>query len=268
MENINQETPSYREVLGKYQIVNNIPEKQALILQNTNKDLPIQLRVDPVTDYTALWITVFASVIASAITAVVTIFLVTRSNNNLIVSQRELQEKLINNQNKQQINELNSKYRQEWINDTRKLISNFAFSASQLIPNLFSYLNSCIIVNKFKTSDSAVDSMTSSVDTMNANIENFKALSNLIDLTLSKDNTIDREIYDLTKDILANYSNLHGILCAKAHNNEFEEILQMTNMYDYDEANKITQEIENIKEKTKVLLKTEWERVKKFDSNL
>lgn len=107
MKNINQDSQSSSEVLSTYQIVNNIPEKQAIVLQNTNKDYPIQLRVDPVTDYHALWITVFASVLVSIITATLTILLVRNSNKILLEGQLAQQKTLLADQTLQLGQQLN-----------------------------------------------------------------------------------------------------------------------------------------------------------------
>ncbi|MGR2922943.1 hypothetical protein [Acinetobacter sp. 1125_18A] len=136
MNNINQETQSYNEIPNTYQIVNKVPEKQAIVLQNTNKDYPIQLRVDPVTDYTALGITVLASVIVSIIAAMVTVLLVKDSNKNLVNTQRESQDNLFRMQKK----ELNAKSRSERLNQIREFASNINLISNQ-IPRMMLDIN-------------------------------------------------------------------------------------------------------------------------------
>lgn len=101
MKNIDQNIQGASEPLSSYQIINKIPEKQAIVLQNTDQNHPIQLRVDPVTDYTALWITVLASVVASIITAFLTIILVRNSNKILLKGQLEQQKLLLDEQTRQ-----------------------------------------------------------------------------------------------------------------------------------------------------------------------
>jgi hypothetical protein len=101
MKNVDQNIQGASEPLSGYQIINNIPEKQAIVLQNTDQTHPIQLRVDPVTDYTALWITVLASVLASIITAFLTIILVRSSNKILLKGQLEQQKILLDEQTRQ-----------------------------------------------------------------------------------------------------------------------------------------------------------------------
>lgn len=136
MNNISQETQSHNEIPNTYQIVNKVPEKQAIVLQNTNKDYPIQLRVDPVTDYTALGITVLASVLVSIIAAMVTVLLVKDSNKNLVNTQRESQDNLF----RMQKIELNAKSRNERLNQIREFASNINLISNQ-IPRMMLDIN-------------------------------------------------------------------------------------------------------------------------------
>ncbi|MDV8155665.1 hypothetical protein [Acinetobacter bereziniae] len=136
MKAIDQDFQKNVNLNQPYQINNFTPEKQAILLQNTNKDLPIQIRVDSVTDYTALWITVFASIIASFIGALVTILLVKDSNKNLVKTQNEAQENLFSIQKK----ELNTKNRTERLNQIREHASNINLS-SNLLPRMLLDIN-------------------------------------------------------------------------------------------------------------------------------
>ena len=52
------------------QITNQIPKTQSLQIQNIDSSRPIQLRIDPVTDYLALSVTVIVSVVVAAICVV------------------------------------------------------------------------------------------------------------------------------------------------------------------------------------------------------
>ncbi len=66
---------------------------QTLILDVNKVKSPIELKVDQITDYGALTFTLIISAIISAITAFVTIHLVTKSNNQLIESQKDQNER-------------------------------------------------------------------------------------------------------------------------------------------------------------------------------
>ncbi|MDC5554967.1 hypothetical protein OHX01_18050, partial [Acinetobacter baumannii] len=98
----------------KYEVINKLPEKQSFTLQNTDEKNPIQLRVDPVTDYTALTVTILTSIIVSGITAAVTILLIRMSNNKLAQSQANLQNQMLEQQAELKRNEVKAQNRQEW----------------------------------------------------------------------------------------------------------------------------------------------------------
>lgn len=263
MKNINQQTQSHNEIPYTYQIVNKIPEKQAIVLQTTNKDLPLQLRVDPVTDYGALWLTVLASVLVSAITAAVTIYLITQSNNKLINSQDNLQEKMLSQQAELKKNELKSQNRQEWINRVRTLFVNYFDHTSSFITVLNKYY--------FKKSSSDNDEISeeeynSMVVEYNNYIITLNKYNYEVDITLSSNDKIDREIATLVYKFHTNF-----ILLAKeldVYYSSFSPNFQSITM-SYLDNHSITQDMDlinkDILNKIKILLKSEWEKVKKFE---
>lgn len=263
MKNINQDSQGNTDLNTSYQIVNNIPEKQSIVLQNTDKALPIQLRIDPVTDYTALWLTVLASVLVSALSAIVTIYLITRSNNSLINSQDKLQEKMLSQQAELKKNELISQNRQEWINKVRELFVNY-FNHSESFPYLLqrNYAARHAYCN-YKIND----------DQHNIyQLEYQKFLSDLkrftieIDITLSSKDKIDREISNLANNFYEEFLKLVKYLDQEftstvVHQASCNQINYFSNQLISKKMVKIN---ENILEKIKSLLKSEWENVKSF----
>jgi len=117
-------------------VINQIPSTQSLQIQNTNKEYPIQLRVDPVTDYTALGITVIVSIITALISASITIFVVGKSNKNLIENENGLQMNALAHDKQKELAKLTSKNKQEWINSLRSDIAEIISKTSNIIHNL------------------------------------------------------------------------------------------------------------------------------------
>lgn len=151
-----QPKPNYNATPSKdaFLVINQIPSTQSMQIQNTNKEYPIQLRVDPVTDYWALSITILVSIITALISAGVTVKIVTKSNKNMQINQNDLQREVLQSQSNLQsslldeqselqrnfllserdkeLDVIKSRHRQDWINDLRQDIA-FILSKSNYI---------------------------------------------------------------------------------------------------------------------------------------
>lgn len=244
-----------------YQIVNNFPEKQALVLNNTNPREPIQLRVDPITDYTALGFTLVVSIIVSAVTGFVTIWLITKSNDKLSRNQNKLQDQMLTQQSELKKNEIKAQNRQEWINRVRDLFIDYLSAINHSYIELQKYINTEIQINN----------KISMFKDPNAHSEKFKTFdykfrSYVIsaDLLLSKSDKLDRNIVDNMNKILNNYDQILYNLQMQAIQSNSKEIdsSYFSNSNPAKEMDRLKGLIlNNIKD----LLKTEWERVKKFE---
>ncbi|MDC5456945.1 hypothetical protein NRA65_18045, partial [Acinetobacter baumannii] len=117
---------------------------QTLILDVSKVKSPIELKVDQVTDWGALTLTLSITVLVSLISAYVTIKLVTKSNNDLIKNQnaqnehnlreqRDLQQLMIDSQERQKRNELKNEYIRNWINELKTPAENFIYYADTYI---------------------------------------------------------------------------------------------------------------------------------------
>lgn len=253
MKNINQDSQGNSKALSTYQIVNNIPEKQEIILHNTQKDYPIQLRVDPVTDYYALFFTLITSILVSAIAAFVTIWLVTKSNNKLSEDQVIQQKEMFEKQEQLRKKESEAKYRQAWIDRVRNLFIDYFADINHLTIEFQKYINSEICnakgdhVEVFKTFDFR-----------------FKSYYNTADLLLSKDNPLDRDIVNKMYEIQYYYVEIFSDLMAHTQKSNPQQI--PASYFDQSGDFKSIQSIKKeINSKIKELLKNEWERVKSFN---
>lgn len=124
---MSQNTPSINDLSDS-------SNSQHIVLQNTDENKPIQLKINAVTDYTALSITVISSIIISIVTAAITILLVKNSNKSLLSGQLEQQKILLSKQTEQlqqqldhqlsiQKNELKHNNLKELIHELRTLLS-------------------------------------------------------------------------------------------------------------------------------------------------
>ncbi|WP_151867983.1 hypothetical protein [Acinetobacter soli] len=120
------------EKINNKQLPNIVPNKQAIILQNPDKNTPIQVKINQDTDYTALILTLLVTLLASLISAVVTVVLVTKSNKSLIRSQNENHIKQLDAQRQHQKSDVTSTNRQAWINSVRSILSEYIFYATRI----------------------------------------------------------------------------------------------------------------------------------------
>ncbi|MDP7806918.1 hypothetical protein R4579_07600 [Acinetobacter baumannii] len=248
----------------KYEVINKLPEKQSFVIQNTDVKNPIQLRIDPVTDYWALFFTIFASVIVSAITAGVTIWLIRISNSSLAQTQANLQDKMLAQQADLKKAELKAQNRQEWINNVR-----------QLFVNYFNHSNSFVTLlqRNYAVRHAYCKRTLTDAQQNEAALEYQKYLNELkrftleIDITLSESDEIDREISTLVNSFYEKFKSLVEHL-----DQEFRSTVvyqQNSNGINYFEDQLIAIEMTNINleilKKIKILLKNEWEKVKTFN---
>lgn len=134
---MNNASESQNEKLSPtIQITNQIPKNQSLQIQNIDPNHPIQLKVDPITDYFALSVTITVSILTAIISAYVTIKIVTKSNEKLIESQELLQNNALKHNKEKELSVLTSKNRQDWINTLRTDISEIISKSTNIIHNL------------------------------------------------------------------------------------------------------------------------------------
>lgn len=272
MNNVTKEQYETSLPLNAFLFVDKLPETQSLEIQNTSKDSPIQLNVDSTTDYWAVGATIFLSVFASIVAAWITVKLVSNSNTALINSQNNHQNKLLEQQNIQHQNSLKAqkehqqrevlaKNRQEWINEVRKLIAQVV-SDSQVLIITAGKENMTRKVNHSRVLTQQMDDNI----TPAAFLETVQILQNIdfqityLDLLLSKDNKLDREIFDDLKSlntalnsIYKSYYN-HG---TKLSASEMQTQIQPDFMQYHSSSNSLIN-------KTKDLLKAEWQKVKEL----
>lgn len=263
MKNINHDSQDNSDLTTSYQIINNIPDKQAIVLQNTNENYPIQLKVNPVTDYGALWLTVLASVIVSAISAAVTIYLITKSNSKLSSNQQKMQTEMLNQQESLKINEVKSQNRQDWINKVRTIFVSY-----------FDHTSSCYsLLNKNFAKKASFHTKAISFEDYNCMVAEYNDYSHKlnkikyeVDITLSSTDKIDREIAAL----VSKYHEKFILLSAQldTYYLSFSPNFKSIPM-SYINQHLTTKEMdlinEDILKKIKELLKSEWEKVKKFE---
>lgn len=248
----------------KYEVINKLPEKQSFTLQNTDEKNPIQLRVDPVTDYTALTVTILTSIIVSGITAAVTILLIRMSNNKLAQSQANLQNQMLEQQAELKRNEVKAQNRQEWINKVRNLFVTY-FNHSESFPMLLQRNFSVRHAYNRKVID-YVEHNKMALEYQNYKSE-LRRLALEIDITLSAKDPLDREISNLVHNFYEKFLSLIDVLEEEIKS---KYVNQVNSMMTKDieskilskEMNDINKEILN---KIKILLKLEWEKVKQFN---
>lgn len=240
-------------------IMDPVPKQEYLLVENSKDDYPIELRIDSVTDYTALSFTLFVTVLTSTISALVTILLVLKSNNRLIESQNLQQQRLLTSQSHEQTKSIKSKYRQDWINSVRLLMANYLNTSSNLYMFLLTYINSLILKKYHNGSQEKTDKAHEDLIELVGKLNNY---SIQIDLILSKSNILDREIVDLTFEYSTLYHSLLTKLLNDFNNNIFKKILDHKYLFGISEVIRMQKIDIEIKQKVKELLKNEWERVK------
>ncbi|MGJ8757447.1 hypothetical protein ACSFV5_07305 [Acinetobacter sp. HC8-3S] len=247
-------------------------ENQTIILQNTDKNKPIQLKVNSDTDYVALTFSILASVIVSMIAAYVTIKLVTKSNTKLIenqceqnkyliANQNQLQSDLISSQNKMLKSEVKSKNRQEWINRVRDIMAETMTDGNSFIIILFKEHNTRIQRYKALNSKTLTEGKIILDPPYPETVQIMRSFDKnviLLDLLLSKDNEIDRKIHTKLKEI----STLQGKIMSK-YSQAKDNIPNSDNVN--HEIHKIYILSKDITDLTKELLKSEWNRVKNLE---
>ncbi|AVH14354.1 hypothetical protein [Acinetobacter indicus] len=191
------------------QITNQIPKTQSLQIQNIDSSRPIQLRIDPVTDYLALSVTVIVSVVVAAISAYITIRIVTKSNEKLIESQKVLHERTLQHERDKELMILTSKNRQDWINTLRTDIAEAISQSSNITHNLRAALQISYIqgghekntkdFSVFITSYQIVDSLISKIKLFlnNEKTEQNKLINELDEL---RENLMKFCNYNLSED--------------------------------------------------------------------
>lgn len=242
---------------------------QYLTLQNTDTTKPIQIKISQDTDYWALGVTLFVTIFVSAITAWVTIKLVSNTNRELVKGQEKQVALQLENQEKQQKNDVKSRNRQEWINKVRDLIAEYLNSSWEISLKTMECANKYIRLRQNRLKH---DDFLAAAKDLTLLITFISQKSVLIDLILSKDNALDREISSLTNSILIEYSNLNFKVFNEI-DKKFDTLnSDQINLYTYavwknefNEINNMHKINSEITIKTKELLKQEWERVKNFD---
>lgn len=250
----------------------NQTSNQAIILQNTDQNKPIQLKVNTDTDYLALTFSILASVIVSMIAAYVTIKLVTKSNAKLIENQSEQNKKLIANQTKLQNDlissqnqmlksEVKSRNRQEWINRVRDLVAETLAEGNSFIIELGREHNIRIQRYKKLVLEPQVGNSVKLDPPYPETVHIMRSFDKnviLLDMLLSKDNEIDREIHAKLNKI----GNLQGTIMkiyfgAKDKNPNDDQVNA-----EFSKINQLSKEVNSL---TKELLKKEWIRVKNLE---
>lgn len=248
----------------RYEVINKLPEKQILTLQNTDVKNPIQLRIDPVTDYMALSFTILTSVIVSAITAGVTILLIRMSNNKLAQSQANLQNQMLEQQAELKRSEVKAQNRQEWINKVRNLFVTY-FNHSESFPMLLQRNFSVRHAYNRKLID-YVEHNKMALEFQNYKSE-LRRLTLEVDITLSATDTIDREISNLVHNFYEKFKSLTDLLEEEIKSKYIHLDISIKTKDIEDQI--LSKEMADINieilNKIKVLLKSEWEKVKLFD---
>lgn len=242
---------------------NDSSPQQTIVLQNVPPKGPLELKIDSPTDYTALGITVTVSIITAIISAWITITLVDRTNRNLMKSQNKLQKELIESHITQQKNDISTRSRQEWIKEVRNITADFLQLAT-LIP-LYSYefISSGIL---FKKEEISEERYLSASDKNKKVISDLNNLGMKLDLTLSKDNELDREICTLINEIMGLMQNITSRYISLVEEYKIKpDMLRANDYINHEDFYKMIKNIELIKIKTKQLLKNEWERVKNLN---
>lgn len=204
-----------------------VPEK--VVIDTSNIKFPLEIKVDQVTDYGALTFTLFITALVSAISAYVTVILVTKSNNKLIESQKEQNEKQLLKQEEflnrqivsqelQKNKELNAHTRQLWNDNIRELATQFLFNINLLPLQIMTTVNTynhAVSDSKFHEKSlnefAKTDEIMRKIEIHKINLELF----------LNKDIPLDLEIILLLKKLL--------ILAKDINANTYEEFTDKIN---------------------------------------
>ncbi|WP_074163821.1 hypothetical protein [Acinetobacter baumannii] len=172
--------------------INSVTQKpNVIILQNIDTAKPIQLKIDSPTDYYALGITVTVSLITAIVSAIVTIYLVDKSNKRLIDSQNEINRKQLESQITQQKNDVVTRNREERINNIRNLMAEYIALNQKLMPELPLMTNTYIVKRMQNIEGNEyIEQVIKNTELRNTILK----MQNLIELTLNKDNSLDNEI--------------------------------------------------------------------------
>lgn len=225
------------EKINNKPLSNIVPNKQAVILQNPDQNTPIQVKINQDTDYNALTLTLFVTILASLISAVVTVVLVTKSNKSLIRSQNENHIKQLDAQRQHQKSDVTSTNRQAWINSVRSILSEYIFYATRI---------QAYIVNAVNNEPEALSNLTQALDIMDKN-------KILINLYFSKEESQIVDLMDKFADC--------AIEKVKKH---FNNELDLTEYKEevFTDLIEIRQEIISTAQD---ILKIEWIRVKNLE---
>ncbi|HEN9540717.1 hypothetical protein ACT41N_00725 [Acinetobacter baumannii] len=247
--------------------INSVTKKpNVIVLQNIDTAKPIQLKIDSPTDYYALGITVTVSLITAIVSAIVTIYLVDKSNKRLIDSQNEINRRQLESQITQQKNDVINRNIEERINNIRNLMAEYIALNQKLMPELPLMTNTYI----FKRMQNIEGNQYIEQVIKNTELRNtILKMQNLIELTLNKDNTLDNEIINHMKNIKKYYDAVNCYL-----NNEAKRIIASDDFENFNlfnveylsknhpNYNDFYSEIELIKEKTKLLLENLWSKLR------
>lgn len=245
---------------------------QTLILDVSKVKSPIELEVNQVTDWGALTLTLVITVIVSTISAYVTIKLVTKSNNNLIKNQnvqneyslqqqRELQQLMIESQERQKRNELKNEYIRNWIDELKVPAENIIYKFETYIPALSAAANAKIESQK---NLNLSDIYTEKSKAFILHLQNISTYHISLQLHL---NSNKKEEVDILNDIQTIIQ-----LCTKLHNEVFQKITQLDNqttiqyndLESADDAKSFYINIKLLKQKLRTLLNEEWDKLRSF----
>lgn len=220
---------------------------QTLILDVSKVKSPIELRVDQITDYGALTFTLIISAIVSAITAFVTIYLVTKSNNQLIKSQKDQNERQlikqeeflvrqIESQENQKNKELNTHSKQIWIDKIRELATQFLYNTNRVVMQAFSTVNT---YNTYKKNQSTYEEVSKNFDETKTIIRNLEIAAISIDLSLEGNNPIDDEIKELLTEIIKHIKTLNSSVLDNFTEKRDFELIDYSTLKTLPEVDKI-----------------------------
>ncbi|QDB82220.1 hypothetical protein [Acinetobacter pittii] len=252
MQNVEKETSPIQTNTGAVLVLNQTPNIQAFKVQNTDPLIPIQLRVDNVTDYWALAIPVIVSIITSLISAYVTIKSVTNSNVKLVESQEKLQENSFKNDRKKELDILTSKNRQEWLNSLRTDIAEIITQSANIVHNLRATLQ---LVHK-ENEEKAEKQDSPDFSIFITSYQKVDALISKVELFLNSDKKDQSDLLDELNKLKSNLfdfcnTNLQPDTSFYAQG---DKILNLKNL--------LTENIKNVSAITKKIIKQVWQKTK------
>ncbi|MDV7596183.1 hypothetical protein R4609_00710 [Acinetobacter baumannii] len=248
---------------------------QTMILDVSKVNSPIELKVDQVTDWWALTLTLTITLIVSIISAYVTIKLVTKSNNNLIKNQndqndqnlrvqRDLQQLTIESQERQKRNELKNEYIRNWIDELKKPAENIIYYAETYMPSLSAVINAELECYR------NIDLIDAYKEKSREFVEHFQKIhTNQISIQLHLNSNSQEE-----QEILNEISSIIQ-LCSKIHNDVIQKTRDLdpnikANFKDFeskDDTQELYRKIKKLKESFRIILSKEWDKLKTFHDN-